>query len=235
MALQLHELTSDAEFPALMTCLYDSYSNPYNGFWDIFKGASADECTARFTAWHNSDPTSHWLYVTDTKTGEVIGGTQWNIYKENPFASAPPSLRAYWIEEGTELRAIADQLLSNFLAGRPHRMNRPHLLIMWCGTHSSHRRRGAGRLMMEWGLNKADELGLDAFVEATDAGFPLYKSVGFVTVDDILPDVHNEDPTEEWRRLKEQLRLPMHGFFMWRPKGGRYEKGKTKFPWENKE
>jgi len=41
---------------------------------------------------------------------------------------------------------------------------------MWCGTHSEHRRRGAGLMMMQWGLNKADAMGLDCFVEATEAG-----------------------------------------------------------------
>ena len=44
---------------------------------------------------------------------------------------------------------------------------------MWCATHSEQRRRGAGLLMMKWGLDKADAMGLDSFVEATEAGYEM--------------------------------------------------------------
>ena len=75
MTLQLSELSSDVEFHELMSVLYNAYSHPYNGFWDMFKGKSGEECTARYTEWHNADPTSHWVYVTDTETGRIVGGT----------------------------------------------------------------------------------------------------------------------------------------------------------------
>lgn len=100
MPLRLTELSSNGEFPDLMATLYDSYSNPYNGFWDISKGMSGEECQARYTGWHKSDPSSHWIYVTDTETGQVIGGTQWNVYETNPYAEPHPPMTAYWIEEG---------------------------------------------------------------------------------------------------------------------------------------
>lgn len=73
MTLQLTELSSDVEFHELMAVLYDAYSNPYNGFWNIFKGRYGEECTNRYTGWHNADPTSHWIYVTDRRRGELLG------------------------------------------------------------------------------------------------------------------------------------------------------------------
>ena len=85
---------------------------------------------------------------------------------------------------------------------------------------------------MQWGFDRADAMGLDSFVEATEAGHEMYKAAGFITVDDFLVDAQTETPTEEWNRLKEELKFPMHGYFMWRPPGGKYEKGSTKFPWE---
>jgi len=102
---------------------------------------------------------------------------------------------------------------------------------MWCGTHSEHRRRGAGLMMMQWGLNKADAMGLDSFVEATEAGHEMYKAAGFITVNDLWADARTEKSTDEWESLKKELGLPMHGYFMWRPPGGKHEKG-SKFPWE---
>lgn len=144
MALKLSEIKSDEEFQPLMETLYDAYSHPYNGFWDMFKGESSEDCTKRFTQGHNADPSSHWIYVTDTETGKVVGGTQWCIYEKNPFETPGPKLSASWIKEGmnsvvncsaqgliiilgTELRKIADRAFEKFLAPRAIRMNRPHL------------------------------------------------------------------------------------------------------------
>ena len=106
MALKLSELTSDEEFPGLMAALYDSYSSPYNGFWDIFKGKSGEECQARYMQWHRSDPTSHWIYVTDTENGQIVGGTQWNIFEKNPYAEPKPPMAAYWIQEGSKVEIV---------------------------------------------------------------------------------------------------------------------------------
>lgn len=86
--------------------------------------------------------------------------------------------------------------------------------------------------MMKWGLEKADAMGLDSFVEVTEAGYEMYKAAGFITVDDFWVDTETNQPTQEWKNLKEKLKFPMHGYFMWRPPGGKYEEGSTKFPWE---
>ena len=84
----------------LMATLYYSYSTPHNGFWDIFKGESEEECQAPYMQWHEADPSSHWIYVTDTESGQVIGGTQWNIFEQNPYLEARAPMAAYWIQEG---------------------------------------------------------------------------------------------------------------------------------------
>jgi hypothetical protein len=46
------------------------------------------------------NPSSNWIYVTDEETGSVIGGAQWNIYKENPYVKETAMLTPYWIPEG---------------------------------------------------------------------------------------------------------------------------------------
>ena len=105
------------------------------------------------------------------------------------------------------------------------------MLVGWCGTHSQHRRRGAGLKMMQWGLQKADAMGLDSFVEATDLGYDMYKAAGFFSVNEFWVDAQTDRPTEEWENLKKQLGFPMHGYFCWRPPGGKHEAG-SKYPWE---
>lgn len=104
MSLKLNELTLDGKFPGLMATLYNSYSKPYNGFWDISKGNSEEECQARYMQWHKADPTSHW---TDTETGQMIAGAQWSIFEENPYLEIKPPMAAYWIQEGNAENSVS--------------------------------------------------------------------------------------------------------------------------------
>ena len=45
-------------------------------------------------------------------------------------------------------------------------------------VHRKHGRRGAGALMMEWGMDKAKEKKIETFVEATDMGKSRYERFG---------------------------------------------------------
>lgn len=45
-----------------------------------------------------------------------------------------------------------------------------------------HQRRGAGALLVKWGLELADKAQLASFLEASDAGKKLYTSLGFEPV-----------------------------------------------------
>ncbi|KAL9625351.1 MAG: hypothetical protein Q9160_000414 [Pyrenula sp. 1 TL-2023] len=209
MLFKLTEVTTDEEVGRLMEALYESYTHPYNGFWDMFKGQSDEEYIARYNEWRKLDPNVRWIYVTDTETDEVVGATQWNIYESNPFETDPPPLKAYWNEEGALYYPV----------------------IQWCGTKSAYRRRGIGMLMMKWGTERADQMGISSFVEATDLGEPLYRAAGFVTSHEFTFDASPDKPDEEWQSWRRKLQLPMHGFFMWRPIGGTWIKGETQFPW----
>ena len=100
-------------------------------------------------------------------------------------------------------------------------------------THPSHRRRGVGKLLMQWGMDQAREKGLEVFVEATDIGLPLYESFGLrvMYVDHL--DAYERNPSDEWRKMSHEL-LPLHWFFMWKPKDRVCEPGKTVVPWDTK-
>lgn len=84
-----------------------------------------------------------------------------------------------------------------------------------------YRRQGAADLMMDWGIKKANEMGVEMWLDATIYGIQLYKNYGFVK---------NHEPNAEWKRLEEEL-TPMTMWPMWRPATGPYEEGKTVFLW----
>ncbi|KAI4858488.1 hypothetical protein F4820DRAFT_442376 [Hypoxylon rubiginosum] len=213
MPLKLHELKNDDDFKAVVEVEHEAYSNPFNGVWEITKGTSQEECRARQLSWHKNDPNSTWLYVTDEETGEVIGGAQWFVYRTNPYAVEQPMRTAYWLPDGP-MKQIGDQLIRNLRKDRPARMSKPHLLISYCFVHSAHRNRGAASLMLKWGTVKADELGLEAFVESTDIARRTYEKHGFYVIDDLNMDAHVDNPSEEFSTVREKLGCPIHGWVM---------------------
>lgn len=68
-----------------------------------------------------------------------------------------------------------------------------HMLVV----DPEHQRRGAGRLLVKWGCSRADEDKVPGFLEASDAGRPLYESFGFVPVHEEYFKLSNYDPSAD--------------------------------------
>ncbi|KAI9881207.1 MAG: hypothetical protein M1830_007185 [Pleopsidium flavum] len=242
MPLELQEVTSDSEFDEIIPLQWLSYESPFNGFFILFcptrgsgdnaRANSIQESKERQIQWFHADSSSRWIKVVDTDTGMAVGAALWHIHESNPFSKPPPPLTAYWWPEG-DGRRFVDMALGQWMTPRVERMRRPHLLLEMCFVHPEHRRRGAGSLLTEWGIRKADEMGVEAFVESTDDGKPVYAQHGFAVMNDFDINPTIPDPSEEWKKLQKEL-LPMHGYFMWRPIGGNYERGKSVIPWQTK-
>lgn len=103
-------------------------------------------------------------------------------------------------------------------------------------TVPEHRGNGIGRAMMDWGLAKSDELGLESWLNASEFGYPLYQKVGFLTygsnnVEVAIPEHYTEAQRAEWEHYKKIL-LPLNNAVMWRPASkGKFIIGETVTPW----
>lgn len=89
------------------------------------------------------------------------------------------------------------------------------IVLEACWVIPEYRRRGVGTRLLRWGLEIADQLGLETFLEATEIGRPLYAKNGFTVLNEInwrptLPELTDE-------LLKLQQDLTCHGYLMWRP------------------
>lgn len=65
--------------------------------------------------------------------------------------------------------------------------------------HKDYQRQGAGSLLVQWGLGKATELGLPAYLEASPSGALLYPKLGFRRVETLVikaQDVDREKDVE---------------------------------------
>lgn len=52
------------------------------------------------------------------------------------------------------------------------------MLALLC-TDPAHERRGAGSLLVNWGCDKADKLGIEVYLESSKKGYPVYERKGF--------------------------------------------------------
>ena len=75
-----------------------------------------------------------------------------------------------------------------------------------CFCNPTHHRRGAGTQLVQWGVKRADEMGVHAFVDASLTGRRLYEQNGFR----VTEHIRLKDETWPDRPLIEYL-------FMYRP------------------
>ena len=98
-------------------------------------------------------------------------------------------------------------------------------------THPEYRNQGAAGLLVEWGTQQADKLGIESYVEGTYLGRKVYERCGFAMMHIAEMFFQNELPGKEWTRLVEDMQSNPVAI-MWRPVGGKYIEGETVVPWE---
>lgn len=84
--------------------------------------------------------------------------------------------------------------------------------------------------MMKWGMDIAEEMGVEVVVEASDHGIHLYKKFGLRTIEKICVDTLVDNPSNLWKKLESDTGNILM-WWMWKPHGGIYEAGKTELPW----
>lgn len=77
-------------------------------------------------------------------------------------------------------------------------------------TDPKHQRRGAGAMLVQWGCDVADELGLECYLEASDAGHRLYQKKGFTDVEYLDMDMSKYDKSRGMHRHVVMIR-PVKG------------------------
>ncbi|KAF2733242.1 acyl-CoA N-acyltransferase [Polyplosphaeria fusca] len=215
MALTLEEVKADGDFDEIVSVLYAAFGHPHKS---LRQRPTVEELEA--------DPDLYWIKVTDTKTGRMAGAAEWEVRKtiEKP-SGEPKPLNAYWHTEGSGEKQFAEQMLTQFKTFMKARMGRPHLELEQIVVHPDHRERGAGKLLMDWGIAKADKLGLESCVQSVPFAVPLYEKYGYANLDTLDPDMSISNPSKEW--ADDDLRTHL----MWRPAGRHYQEGTDKRPW----
>jgi WD repeat-containing protein 48 len=58
----------------------------------------------------------------------------------------------------------------------------PYFMLNQLATHPDHQGRGAAKMMLDWGMQKADEEELVTYLDSTVTGRPVYERRGFALV-----------------------------------------------------
>jgi predicted N-acetyltransferase YhbS len=89
-------------------------------------------------------------------------------------------------------------------------------------VHPEYRYQGIARMLIEWGTNRANELGVETIVVSVPFAVPIYEKTGFGIVKQIDVDFSINNPSEKWKEYQsEDLRT----FLMWKPAGRDFQSG----------
>jgi hypothetical protein len=99
------------------------------------------------------------------------------------------------------------------------------------GVLPSKRRSGVASSMMSWGLQKAEELDLECFLEASLLGKRLYERFDFIALMSMVVNTDKKNPSQTWTRLQSQY-SPITVTLMWRPRPSDIHAGTVKSFWD---
>lgn len=124
------------------------------------------------------DPNARFVVVEDTVVSPpaLVAFAKWNI----PLAPGTPQppLPECWPADG-------DPALAGIFFGKLADMHeeimadRPHWYLELMMTRRVYQGQGAGRMLMGWGVERADGEGVECYLDATPEGKHLYERFGF--------------------------------------------------------
>lgn len=154
-----------------------------------------------------STPNLTWIKVVDDETGEVAAAAKWLFFPEPDEKRWEASVKAEWIVEedrgkgyegpGVEDREYVEWVLEQLWDRRRARARGAVALLDLCYTSPKHFRKGAGKMLVQWGTKRADELGIRCVVEASALGRNLYASCGFKVWEDVK--LEGGKAKDEWK------------------------------------
>lgn len=144
-----------------------------------------------------------YLKCVDSSTGEIVAGARWRYVKPKKEGAnertweeveADMTMREPYEESDPGMiKGLHDLFSSN---KRKILANRSYYVLDTLVTLPQHERRGAGSMLIRWGCEKADEANVEAYLEASLMGAPVYARHGFEAVKEVSLDLTQWGGTE---------------------------------------
>ena len=161
----------------------------------------------RFIKVKHSDPNTKYMKAVDGSSGEILGMAKWNIYNNfvPDFSKADEDQTDYWDNEDD--REYTAHMGREFMKQRQAAIRRTNgnvISLDILAIDPPYQRQGVGSALVGWGIDRADELGLEAVVESSHFGKGLYEKNGYVFVKDVelqVPDRWADRPKQTFAWL----------------------------------
>jgi GNAT superfamily N-acetyltransferase len=137
------------------------------------------------------------LKCVDTSTDETLAVARWRYVQPKEAGAQERTwdeVEAGFLEHLPPYEesdpALLTALFDLFNAHkRKYLGNRPYFVLDTLCTLARHERKGAGSMLVRWGCDRADEAGVEAYLEASPLGAPMYARHGFVRQEEIELDL----------------------------------------------
>ncbi|KAI6860843.1 hypothetical protein KC338_g6799 [Hortaea werneckii] len=211
MPLQLHPL-QPSDIPSCVEIYFLAFQNPHSlACWPRVPSVRK-WWEDMFTREMASEPGSHWFKTVDPtpEDGEpvVVGFVKWQ--EPRPEGMELETELPEWPAEADG--RVCEETFGEWGRRRRELMGgRGHWYLEIIATHPRYQGRGAGSMMINWGLERADQDNVAAYLEASPEAVSLYEKLGFQNVASTDTWIQNERVKGEWYR----------NLFMIRPGRGR--------------
>ncbi|ORY11429.1 hypothetical protein BCR34DRAFT_326561 [Clohesyomyces aquaticus] len=191
MPLELHPCTPE-DMHALTEIQFSAFDSGITG---LLHPAVTSMTITDFANKHKicmaNEPDCHYLKVIDTELPadlQIIACAKWRI---NEIERGEEEVRKMLPDAESEKEGSAKRQFFEYLRdGRQTYMGgRPFYFLHMLITAPAHHRRGAGSLLLSWGLTRADAAHLPTYLEASIIGRPLYERFGFKLVKEVVFDL----------------------------------------------
>ncbi|KAI1148584.1 hypothetical protein F4825DRAFT_91631 [Nemania diffusa] len=206
LAVRPVELTDVAECARMRVAALGSLvigrPPPYAGY--------VEEQAASFKSAIESQPHVRLMKVVDPENeDEILSFAKWEVYKHGRpdlhKLRQPMNAHDKEVDGFGALREAAHEYFSSRNGGEMGET--PHLLLALLVTTDKHRRRGAGSLLVQWGIDLSESLGVQCYVQASEQGRRLYQHHGFQDVDSVRFDL-SQYGLEGIEIMTEMIRIP---------------------------
>ncbi|KAH7413360.1 hypothetical protein BKA64DRAFT_719271 [Cadophora sp. MPI-SDFR-AT-0126] len=123
-----------------------------------------------------------WIFFDEERDGEEERWPREGEVKVDWVQPNPPTPNAPKIKyevAGADDAPYISYILETFYTNKRRYMTGACAVLDICFTHPTYQKRGAGKLLVEYGIAEADRRGVPAWVEASVFGKGLYEKFGF--------------------------------------------------------
>ncbi|KAF2463521.1 uncharacterized protein BDR25DRAFT_347169 [Lindgomyces ingoldianus] len=184
MPLELHPITECdfSDVTRIQLAAFDS-GIAHMLFPDPMTPEKFQESVDRHVKCFKSEPDVHYLKVIDTdQNGKMISAAKWRI-NETERTEEEIQTQLPTPGRGGEATPAAVAFRQHLCDSRKEFMGTKPFY------YPEHHRRGAGAMLVKWGIEKADQAQLPSYLEASEIGKVLYVKLGFYPVKERLFDM----------------------------------------------